>query len=303
MAETITHQSVPEHQRGGLTHSAVLQAWLSKVEAALVVRPGQSHLRKTRAGLLRGLGRLDEAAQAYAELADGDEEAAILAAVLTGAVRGPAGPGGPIRFVRLAGVLTAEEQHHLWQTVTAPDARYVPSRVGVGDSGRLDPSMRCSVVMQNPDALRPWFLPRIAGLVEREQVLDRLGLAPFPVGERELQVTRHLDGGFYCAHRDTCEKDGPATGRTLTYVYYFHQTPRSFSGGDILLFDHGPDDKGSKKMTFTRLEPLHNSLVFFASDRLHEVTKVICPESGAFDGRWTVNGWFHRADQHQGQAP
>jgi len=292
MPDTTNHPPFQGPSLESLTQPAVLQVWLSKVEVALTARPDDHALLRKRAGLLRGLGRLDEAARAYAALAEETPETDALAAVALTST------GGPVRFVRLTGVLTAGEQQQLWQIVTAPDAHFVPARVGEGDKLRLDPSKRISSLMETPDALRPWFLPRIAELIEREQVLERLGLEPFPVGFRELQVTRHLDGGYYCCHRDANGEGGPSAGRTLTYVYYFHQSPRSFSGGDILLFDHGADDKRSEGLEFTRLEPAHNSLVFFASDRLHEVTKVVCPGSGPLDGRWTVNGWFHRAREY-----
>ena len=220
-----------------------------------------------------------------------------MAQVLAGSVCGSSTSGGPIRFVRVTDVLSTEEQERLWQTVIAPEARYRPSNVGSGDKARLDPKVRHSLLMEDTDSLRPWFLPRIAELVAREHVLERLGLSPFPVGVRELQVTRHIDGGFYHNHRDAGE--GESALRTLTYVYYFHRLPRSFAGGDILLFDHGPDDARSKGLEFTRIEPTHDSLVFFASDRLHAVTKVICPGADPSDGRWTINGWYHRDSKRQ----
>ena len=48
---------------------------------------------------------------------------------------------------------------------------------------------------------------------------------------------------------------------------------------------------GGPAGAFSRIEPLCDSIVFFPSECLHEITPVACgAEFG--DGRFTVNGWI-----------
>lgn len=274
-----------------LAQPAVLTAWLAQIENAPAARAQDPALARRRAGLLRALGRLEDAARAYAELktAEGDR----LAALLTGTATGPAEEAGPTRFVRLKGVLSAAEQQRLWDRVGADDARFDQTRIGQTDKARLDPDRRRSAILADDAPVREWFLPRIAELIERERVLERIGMAPFPVAVRELQVTRHLDGGFYRTHRDAGAPGDPSASRTLTYVYYFHRTPRRFSGGDLLMFDHGADGRRAETLEFTRFHPEHDTLVFFPSHRLHAVAPVALDSDDPSGARWTVNGWLH----------
>ncbi|MFD1627832.1 2OG-Fe(II) oxygenase [Azospirillum griseum] len=274
-----------------LAQPAVLTAWLAQIENAPPTRAQDPTLARRRAGLLRALGRLEDAARAYAELktVEGDR----LAALLTGTATGTAEETGPTRFVRLKGVLSAAEQQRLWNRVEADDARFDQARIGQTDKARLNPDRRRSATLADDAPVREWFLPRIEELIERERVLERLCMAPFPVAMRELQITRHLDGGFYRMHRDTGLPGDPAASRILTYVYYFHRTPRRFSGGDLLMFDHGPDGRRAETLEFTRFHPEHDTLMFFPSHRLHAVAPVTLDGDDPSDARWTVNGWLH----------
>ena len=65
---------------------------------------------------------------------------------------------------------------------------------------------------------------------------------------------------------------------------------RPFAGGDLLLHDAGRAG-GGPAGAFSRIDPLCDSIVFFPSDCLHEVTPVACG-AGFGDGRFTVNGWI-----------
>lgn len=274
-----------------LAQPAALEGWLAQVDQSLARRPDDSALAARRAELLRALGRLDESVAAYEAL--GTSAGGDMASLLRGKAGGQAPPVDATRFVRLTGVLSDQERQRLWDSVGADDAKFGETWIGQADKVRLDPFKRRSATMADDSAIRKWFLPRINDLIGDERILERLGLAPFAVGMRELQVTRHLDGGFYRVHRDAGLAGDVSATRTLTYVYYFHRTPRRFTGGDLLLFDHGEDGKRSSGLGFTRLAPDDDTLVFFASDRLHTVTPVSLSSNDPMDGRWTVNGWLH----------
>ena len=278
-----------------LTEPSTLLKLLASAEGRLECTPGDPVLRRRRAEFLRALGDLDGALDAYAALSAegaGDEATGRCAAVLSG--RTPVdGPGpGLAPFVRVEGLLNADQLALLWRTVSGPDACLQAAGV-FGEGGpTINPGVRQARIMEHTEALSGWFLPIVEAVIDREHALSRLGLSPFAVTRRELQVTRHEAGGFYRMHRDAGPK---ASSRYLTYVYYFHREPRRFTGGDLLLFDQTAGGARSDLTAFTRIRPIHNSMLLFASDRLHAVSRVEADGPDPLDGRWTVNGWLHRA--------
>lgn len=133
--------------------------------------------------------------------------------------------------------------------------------------------------------------PRIEAAVRSRlpEALAALGMAPFGDQRLELQLTAHGDGQYYHWHTDN---GAPETRtRTVTFVYYFHATPRRFSGGELVI--HAPPDRRLV------IEPQNDSLVFFASGTRHEVLPVRCPGGGFGDGRFTLNGWIHRRPERR----
>lgn len=95
----------------------------------------------------------------------------------------------------------------------------------------------------------------------------------------ELQVTAHGNDCYYKVHNDNGSAD--TTHRILTYVYYLHRQPKSFTGGELKVY-------GEQTIT---VQPTHNTLVFFPSHIMHEVLPVNCGEDFT-DSRFTVNGWI-----------
>ena len=126
-------------------------------------------------------------------------------------------------------------------------------------------------------------------------VRQQLGIPWFQLGQVERQLTAHGRGGFFVPHVDT--GDARVYGRRISCVYYFHQIPKRFSGGELKLYDMWSTPTGSTGAgTYTTFEPLDNSLVFFPSDAFHEVCPVY-PETDAFaDSRFTVTIWFWEAE-------
>ena len=104
----------------------------------------------------------------------------------------------------------------------------------------------------------------------------------------------HFNEEFYKVHKDSGKKHGTGT-RKITFVYYFHNLPRQFTGGDLLLFD--TDLKKNKYIDkSTRIEPLNNSVLFFPSDFYHLVTPVLCETDRIENGRFTINGWLNEEE-------
>lgn len=111
-------------------------------------------------------------------------------------------------------------------------------------------------------------------------IIDKLGISPFDVTQTECQLTAHNDGHYYKVHNDNGSPD--TCCRVLTYVYYFHYSPKAFEGGELKI--HGDMD--------SIIEPRNDSIVFFPSRLMHEVLPIFCPSKAFRDGRFTVNGWL-----------
>lgn len=276
-----------------MTPSAVFSQMLATTEERLRAAPGDPRLERRRADLLRELGDLAAARRAYAALATAPVTAKVLT-ILSGDPVGWTGRAGPVPFVRIKGFLNPEELQRLWDEVADPLAVFVPATVNGSEGERVDRQLRDARVLSRSGPIRRWFMPRLEALVEEARVLPRLGLEPFEIGERIMQVTRHDHGGLLWPHRD---RGSVHRLRQLSYVYYFHREPRRFEGGDLLLFDDPDVESIDDSTAFTRITPENNSLILFPPDRLHCVTRVTINDGDALDGRWTVNGWLHRSDE------
>ena len=187
---------------------------------------------------------------------------------------------------RLDGFLTATELAWLMETVFAAESRFVPS--AVSDS-KAD--YRQSFVLQPPDELVRMVTGKIRAAMP--EVMAKLRMGEFPVGQIECQVTANTDGSFFRVHTDAGPND--TVKRQLTYVYYFNREPKGFSGGELRVYDDRiRNGKLAKTDTYQTIEPLHNSIVFFQAPVMHEVTPVQVPSKQFRDSRFTVNGWVHR---------
>lgn len=132
---------------------------------------------------------------------------------------------------------------------------------------------------------------KTAILAHFPRICHQLGHDYFPITEIEMQMTAHNDGNFYKMHNDSGSAD--TCTRELTYVYYFYQEPRQFSGGDLRLYDTVLQNKQPLSQTPAQLvTPQNNSIVFFDSDCQHEVLPVVCPSQMFAHSRFTINGWL-----------
>lgn len=122
---------------------------------------------------------------------------------------------------------------------------------------------------------------------------EKLGVPRFAISRYEIELVAHRNGSFFRRHIDTATQsadDRQLSDRMVTAVYYFHSTPKQFSGGELALAPLGP---GEPKL----IEPLNNRLVAFASFAPHEVLPVVCPIDEFSHARFAVNIWLHRSRQ------
>jgi Rps23 Pro-64 3,4-dihydroxylase Tpa1-like proline 4-hydroxylase len=187
--------------------------------------------------------------------------------------------------------LAPQELSALRDFALARAPAFVASNV-IGDNheGVEDAGYRRSHVLYDVEGFHWLIGARILHFLPR--ALMRLGEPGFAVRGMEVQLTASNDGEFFRAHTDS--GDGPVATRALTFVYFCHREPRGFSGGRLRLYARDPATGANRPDSFQAIEPRANMIVFFPSDRLHEITPVACPSRDFADSRFTLNGWLHR---------
>jgi len=170
-------------------------------------------------------------------------------------------------------------------TVTAPDT-FVVSQDNEVRRSRIDPAV---------ELVWPPFEDRLTALLPH--LRRELEIGRFALGSIERQLTVHTDGDFFTRHLD---ENNPWTDgcRMITFVYYFSAEPKLFEAGQLRLYDTVEDGNGvsGPADSYTEIEPVANSIVFFPSSTYHEVVPVRALGEGPGAIRCTVNGWYHAGD-------
>jgi SM-20-related protein len=191
------------------------------------------------------------------------------------------------RYLLVENFLPPAQHEELLALVEREQARFVDSTVSTNDA-----DYRRSKILYEAPAVHALFRARMAELGPR--LMAELGIAAFPVGDIEVQVTAHNDGNYFKLHNDNGSPDTATRG--LTYVYYFFNEPKSFAGGELRVYDSVIKDGFYQCGPHAAdIDPRNNSVIFFAPHMHHEVLKVRVPTGAFRDGRFTVNGWLRRA--------
>lgn len=173
-------------------------------------------------------------------------------------------------------------------------ATVTKSKDGHGD--RLDPEVRVALKLGDLGPLKEPLSDRL--LAALPSVMKAVGSRGDPPRSLELELTAYGDGAHFKPHLDIPIGEnrkplGARKGedRVISAVYYFHNRPKGFSGGNLRLFRFGSDPADGDAVS---IEPIDNSLVVFPSWAQHQVERVSCV-SGAFtDYRYALNCWFCR---------
>lgn len=194
----------------------------------------------------------------------------------------------PGRFVRIENFLSPAENRQILELAIANQSQFVASTT-TGDVANYRES---SILYAThfPDYYQ-FFQDRI--LHTLPTVLSKLNHPRFSVDQVQMQLTAHHDGDYYKIHNDA--SSAKTKTRAITYVYYFHRYPKTFSGGELQLYDtewrNGSASAGERS---TIIEPRNNSIVFFNSRCQHQVLPICCSSGQFEDGRFTLNGWLRR---------
>jgi hypothetical protein len=130
------------------------------------------------------------------------------------------------------------------------------------------------------------FRDRIRSLVP--QLTTAFGIGDFAIGDVDCVLSAENDGA---ASELDDEEEGDATGRAISYAFYFHGEPKRFSGGAFRLYNAGLPGVTAA----AEIEPRNNSILFFPSRCPHEVLPLRCPSGRFADSRFAVIGSVRRA--------
>ena len=281
---------------------------LERAEAALrrvvAADPNDATALLRLGDVQRSDGRLDEAIECYrkaASLRPDDPRARWLVAILSGRELPDAPAVGAVPFVRVADFLPSHRCRQLLAVALANREQFARPKPTIDTpKGKVNAALRkgLSLSLRVTDReVRPWFEARLRTAFAA--ALPRLGRREPRRYRVEMGMSAFLGGGFLAKHSDNRPR---FHNRRLSFVYYFHRQPRPFSGGALLL--HDADGRA-----FTRIEPQHNSIVFFPPECVHEIAAVEgggasgggqegCPSHVDFgDARFTIQGWLRALDE------
>jgi SM-20-related protein len=136
------------------------------------------------------------------------------------------------------------------------------------------------------------FRDRVRSLLP--QLSLAFGIGEFAVGDIECQLNAHNDGDYFRLHNDNGTAD--TRERTITFAFYFHNEPKSHSGGEFRLYNGRiADGRYECGEQAAEIAPKNNSILLFPSHCHHEVLPVRCPSNRFVDSRFTISGWVRRA--------
>ena len=159
------------------------------------------------------------------------------------------------------------------------------------DHGVVNYRQRRSHVLMEPGPYQEIIRERIQSVLP--QVLEKLGMEPFPIASLEVQITASNDGDYFHFHSDN--GSAKVALRTLTFVYFFHREPRAFEGGELRIHDARLENgRYVSEGSYQTIVPRQNQIVFFPCQLMHEVTAVNCASGQFADSRFTLNGWLRR---------
>ena len=262
------------------------------LQRKLAEQPEDAKTRELLGEIYRKQGDLDAAAALYQQLHDCDPThptAAYLHAVLTGnplPVRETAVLPWPAPFVCIGNFLPKTDRDHLFDIIRAQQKAFQPAQLyGFSADHKLiaysDTTHRDQLWLRGSEEVIAVVETQVRNLLP--SLLPRLGVEPFAIGNMPFAVVLSHDGHYSKPHQDDC-----FGANKVSCVYYIHQLPKVFSGGDLLLYDTHMTRRAYNPKQFTRLPPEDNTLVVFPSVYFHEVTRVTCPSDAFDDGRFVV---------------
>lgn len=262
------------------THSFNAQT-VAKLHAALRANPGRVDAWMQLGDAHRRLGDFAAAGEAYRQALarqPDNRSAAWRRAIVAGEPLPPPAPDAdPAPFLQLRNFLPPSETERLRQwTAASRGIFYRMPRWPEGNRINELYHRAHGAPLDAHPTVNAWFMPKVYAALPR--VMAALRMHDLAKHRGRLHLGLMGDGGFSRPHRDAC---------SLIGVFFHHKEPRSFSGGDVLLHDYGPETEEGA-LGFSRIEPIGNSIVFYPGGALHEIETVACDPDDFLTGRLTA---------------
>lgn len=248
------------------------------------------------AELDRALGNLDAAGEEYgkyAELHPEGQKAPVLRDLMLGSGQGAIpSVDGVAPFVLVRNVAPESTLRAIRQSLEERRGKFSAGGVVRENADqtaqKLDLDIRVAFSFRADAEFRELTQGHLWRAIERHGVIERLSAGSLK-RDAELGALAYAEKGKYAIHRDNLGHGFDV--RILTVIWFVHDEPKGFTGGDLLLHDEPPQGQG-----FTRIIPQRNTAIFFPSGALHEVTPLESAVEDVLQSRVVLNGWFHRAD-------
>lgn len=173
----------------------------------------------------------------------------------------------PVPFATTHDLLSPSELSTLREFAFANEPAFREARVKA--VGRVDKLTRRARVWQGVPPLPVPLEAHVTNAIRRNA--RRLGMERELPEKYEVEISAYTDGDFIRPHWD--RGDGVTRGRRLTNLFYFHAEPPGFKGGQLQLFDTGPDGDFDEAK-WTGVAPTTNMLLQFRSEAIHAVSPV-----------------------------
>lgn len=157
----------------------------------------------------------------------------------------------------------------------------------------IDTGNRSTLALYETDDIRNRFCDFITHKLN--VICNALNIDSFAVEQFQTKITNHIDGGFFNIHSDKTDQFGSTINRALSWIYYFHHTPKPFEGGELYLFDTNRDSNSFRENAFVKVNPINNRFIIFPSYFFHGVAPTSVPSGKFQHGRLAVAGHVYHS--------
>jgi Rps23 Pro-64 3,4-dihydroxylase Tpa1-like proline 4-hydroxylase len=271
-----------------VSNTALLKLAEGKILTALDVNENDLSLIWKLAENYRKQGRLGEAAELYRQLEVSNFNTGLakdLRAILEGGLDDFAGRSScyPVPFKLEEDFLSEGELSRLLDHID--NNAWGSRKRSTINAAEYDPEKRQSYDLGLPEWLKEKFFEYIG---ENWHGLSKaLKIKPQEYSKVHLYLRAYKNGHFFGIHTDRSSN----VSRLLSMAYFFYFEPKSFDGGDLLVFDTNLSESSKREFShnFTRIKAQQNTLAIFPSASFHSVTKVESLIEGPSHCRYAVN--------------
>ncbi|MCW8878891.1 MAG: 2OG-Fe(II) oxygenase [Kangiellaceae bacterium] len=197
----------------------------------------------------------------------------------------------PAPFMICDQFLDDSQRDYFWERALNSVEDFTDSGVSYGNGEKVDYQFqnRSSKVLFLRRNEKQSFRNRVRELSDK--LFNHLLIPKKTIKNIEVKLTAYGDGGFFRVHQDGFFKQRNSS-RVISWVYYFHASPKPYDGGDLVLFDSNciKENHLFRQSHYTRYKPVDNQIVFFPSWFYHGVTPVKLLKPGFGSCRFAVMG-------------